>query len=156
LLTPARGERIVFLDTNVLVYAYDRHQGTKRARALQLVEAAGLRRQAAISAQVLAETFSVLTRKLKAPFPAEEAARIVDTYAAWWPVEPVTATLVRLAARGATKHCISFWDALILAAALAVGATHILSEDFQHGRVMDGVRVLDPFREDFEFARLLG
>jgi predicted nucleic acid-binding protein len=73
-----------------------------------------------------------------------------------WPVVPASSALILEACGTAGRHRVSFWDALIWAAADAAGAPYVLSEDFQHGRTIGGVRFINPFREDFDLAEVIG
>jgi len=129
-----------FIDTNVLVYAFDHTAPDKRARAAGL-----LRRDFVISAQVLSELYVTLTRKLTPPVaPADTAAIVAEL--AHQDVVPVTATLVQSAIATARTAQLSYWDALIVEAAVAAGCTTLLSEDLNPGQVITGVRIENPFR----------
>ncbi len=144
------GSELYFLDTNVIAYSYDASSGRKRERAIEVIE--GLREadQGCISAQVLGELYVTLLRKVHPVLDPAEASHAVREYAATWPVAPVTAPRVEEAIALAQRHRLSFWDALICAAAKACGASSVLSEDFQHGMTTEGLRLLDPFRPEFE------
>lgn len=64
---------------------------------------------------------------------------------AWDPVV-VDASVIEAAGRVRKRFSLSFWDALIIAAAQAAGCSHLLTEDLSHGQDLDGVRVVSPFR----------
>ncbi len=132
-----------FLDTNILLYAYDLDAPEKRAVALRLVEQAwNSPGETAISVLVLQEMHVNLERRgvLRA-----EAGQIIRDYAQW-PVVDNTLDLLLAAIHEQTRWQLSLWDALILAAARASGASELLSEDLNHGQDYGGVRVSNPFR----------
>lgn len=131
-----------FLDTNVLIYTDDRGAPEKQEIALSLVERCRSQREGVISTQVLQEYFATVTRKLGVP--AETARRKLELFArldcTTIGVEDVLAAtdLHRL-------HQVSFWDALILQAALRSGCSVLYSEDFQTGRRIRGLEIVNPF-----------
>jgi len=84
-----------------------------------------------------------------------DAREAVLEYSAGWPVVSLTVAEVHEAVTSAARHQFHFWDALIWAAAKAARAGTVLTEDFQDGRIIEGVRFVDPFRADFDIARLL-
>jgi predicted nucleic acid-binding protein len=132
-----------FLDTNILLYTDSSHAPAKRERALELLGEERRARTGVVSLQVLQEYFVAATRKLGVD--VDVARRKVELFAnhhlVILDVEDVLAAidLHRL-------HQVSFWDALILRAAKAGGCSVLYSEDLQHGRTIDGVRILNPFR----------
>jgi predicted nucleic acid-binding protein len=132
----------VFFDTNVLVYAAT---GTgqderKRKRALALVESQDF----GTSAQVLQEFFVTVVRKAARPLAAAEALEWIEQWAAF-PCQAIDQQLVRIAIEHAERYAISFWDAAILAAAEALGAQTVYSEDLNDGQQYGRVRVVNPF-----------
>ncbi len=132
-----------FLDTNVLVYAYDRDAATKRDVALAIVEEGwNLPGDVAVSVQVLQELYVNLERR---GVSHAEATRIVDDFT-FWPVVENTVDLLRSAFDEQARWKISFWDALIVAAARTSGATELITEDLNHGQDYGGVRSINPFR----------
>ncbi len=136
------------IDTNVLAYAYDRSEPTKQAQALALLDQViGV---SALSTQVLGELFIVLTRKLPQPFPPKIARERVENYLRAWPVLPVTPLIVQEAIRGVVEHKFSYWDAQIWATARLNQIPIVLSEDFSHRRLVEGVRFLNPFTPGVE------
>jgi predicted nucleic acid-binding protein len=131
-----------FLDTNILLYAYDRDAPAKRAVALRLVEQGWTATGAiAISVQVLQELHVNLT---KHGVSQAEATRIVLDFADW-PIVDNTVELLQAALDEQTRWKISLWDSLILAAARASGASDLMTEDLNHGQDYGGVRVQNPF-----------
>ena len=147
--------RLCFFDTNVIAYSYDASSGRKRERAIEVIENLREAEQGCISAQVLGELYVTLLRKVHPVLDTEEAGHAVDEYAATWPVAAVTAARVQDATALARRYRLSFWDALICATAKACAASYVLSEDFQHGMMIGGVRLLDPFRPEFDVAALV-
>ena len=132
----------VFLDTNVLVYAAvgtgrDQH---KRRRALELVES----ERFGTSAQVLQEFFVTVVRKAARPLSAAEALEWMEQWLAF-PCQPIDGELVRIAVEVTERYGISYWDAAILAAADALGARTLYSEDLYDGQQYGRVRVINPF-----------
>ena len=133
-----------FFDTNVLVYGYDRRDPAKMARALDLLSDAIESGTGVVSAQVLSEFFNVVTRRLPDPLSFEVAGTIVGEIAAM-PVVEIDATLVQRAIGVCRRYRISYWDALIVAAAERARCSRILSEDLNPGQSYDGVVVVNPF-----------
>ena len=135
----------VFLDTNVLVYLFDTDDPAKQHRAQDLLSNRELRAQLILSTQVLQEFYVSVTRKLATPLDTEAAFQAVQDLAAF-PVVQIDPPLILLAIQRSRKAKVSFWDALILEAALANGATLLYSEDFQDGAVFGGLRIANPFK----------
>ncbi|MDA8067049.1 MAG: PIN domain-containing protein [Actinomycetota bacterium] len=132
---------IAFLDTNVLVYTVDAAEPEKQARARELLRSPPVRGYA-ISAQVLSEFFSVATRRLGiAPADAREGVRRFVPLCR----TAVDAELVRDAIELHVEASVSYWDALILAAAARLRCALVFSEDLGDGQVIGGVRVINPF-----------
>jgi len=124
----------VLVDTNILVYAYDADAGDKRTRAEELIDSLWDQSTGVLATQVLSEFFITITRKVKRPLPLGEARQIIEDYRAAWGVFATTPDTVLLAVDGVERHGLSFWDAMIWAAALINGVPKIYSEDMQHGR----------------------
>jgi predicted nucleic acid-binding protein len=135
----------VFLDTNVLVYLFDADDPAKQRRVQALLSDRELRAQLILSTQVLQEFYVSVTRKLGTPLDPEAAFQAVQDLAAF-PVVQIDPPLILLAIQRSRKAKVSFWDALILEAALAAGATFLYSEDFQDGAVFGGLRIANPFK----------
>ena len=135
-----------FLDINVLVYTFDSREPAKRERALDLVERALAERSGFISFQVVQEFLNVATRRFERPMAAADAHAFLDGVLA--PLCEVMSSidLYRRALLVADRYGYGLYDALVVAAALQGGATSLLSEDLQHGQVIDGLTIRDPFR----------
>ena len=97
-----------------------------------------------LSTQVLQELYVVATRRLDPPMRPPVARELVALYGEWPTVE-VDVPLILAASELGERHGFSFWDALIVEAAKRSGATRLLTEDLQHGRVVGGVRIESPF-----------
>jgi predicted nucleic acid-binding protein len=131
----------VFLDTNVLLYAHDRADPIKQARARKVIGARG--DDHVISTQVMQEFFVGATRQLKVPaLAAKQAIQYFDAF------EIVTLFPDRIseAIDISILHQVSFWDALIVSAAKAALCEKVLTEDLNHGQVISGVKIENPFR----------
>jgi predicted nucleic acid-binding protein len=132
-----------FVDTNVLVYAYDEREGYKQEAAKQILLRLRQDRSGAVSMQVLQEFYTTVTRKLATQLPKDKARLIVDRFA-YWCVE-TTPEEIKRAFRIEDEARIGFWDALIVAAAIKAGATRILSEDLNPGQIIAGIQIENPF-----------
>lgn len=131
-----------FLDTNVVVYAFDRADPEKRARAIAILEEG---KRLVVSTQILLETWWVLTRRLAEPLGEEEASMVIETLTQL-PVVNTDPELIQRAIRTSRKMRIAIWDAMIIEAARGAGCNRVLSENLQHGRDYGGVVVENPFR----------
>lgn len=131
-----------FLDTNVVVYAYDRDEAAKRAIARATLAAAT--ETLFVSTQVLAEFYWVATRRLARPLTEAEAADVIEALAELT-VIGADAELVHSAISLARERQIALWDALIVRAAQVAGCDRLLSEDLQDGAQFEHVRVENPF-----------
>lgn len=133
-----------FLDTNVLVYLFDRDASTKQKKARETLESEGQAGNIVISTQVLEEFYVSVTRKLGTPLSEREAEGATRDLSGFDVVEIDVDMVLRSIA---TARCerISLWDALIVEAAQARTCPRLLTEDFQHGRLFGGLRVVNPF-----------
>jgi predicted nucleic acid-binding protein len=136
---------LVFVDTNVLVYAVDTGDHGKHAAARAWRAELWTRRRGRLSFQVLHEFYAQVLRK--DPGARERARAEVRDLQAWNPVATSVSALEDAWALQ-DRYRLPFWDALILAAAKAASCSYLLSEDFQTGQDLDGVVVLSPFRSD--------
>lgn len=134
---------IAFVDTNILVYAHDEDAGVKRERALDMLRALWASGMGRLSVQVLQEFYVNVTRKLATPVARSTAREVVTAYGPWIRTSTTAATVTR-AAEIADMAQLSFWDALIVAAAEEAGATLLYSEDFNTGQTIVGVKVVNP------------
>ena len=126
-----------FIDTNVLIYAHGVDEKSETAR--QTILAGGV-----ISVQVLNEFAAVLRRKFRLEWDVIADA-LADVRAALGPVRPVDVEIHLNAVSLARSHDFSFYDALIVASALAAGCDTLLTEDLQAGQRVAGLTVVNPF-----------
>jgi predicted nucleic acid-binding protein len=133
-----------FVDTNVLVYARDTSEGAKQEIAWRWLEHLWRSRTGRLSYQVLDEYYVVVTEKLKPGLDREVARADVRNLMLWSPL-PTSCTTIETAWTIQDRHGLSWWDSLIVAAAQTASCTWLLSEDFAHGRVFEGVCVVNPF-----------
>lgn len=133
-----------FLDTNVLVYAYDTTAGTKHAQARELVSRFWRDRNGCLSIQVLQELYVNLIGKVPRPLPAEDALNIVTDFSKWRVHVPEPPDVLAAIARH-QKSRISFWDAMIVQSANRLGCAVIWSEDLNAGQAYGDAKVENPF-----------
>ena len=126
-----------FIDTNVLIYAQG--TGAKSETARQAILAGGV-----ISVQVLNEFAAVLRRKFRLEWDVIADA-LADVRAALGPVRPLNVEIHMHAVALARSHGFSFYDALIVASALAAGCDTLLTEDLQAGQRVAGLTIVNPF-----------
>lgn len=144
----------VFLDTNVLVYAYDLSEPVKQRRAIDVLDDLSARDAGVISTQVMSELFVVLTRKLGNALTVEQALETVTRHMRAWRVVDVTDFIVLEAARGVRDCQMSFGDAQVWAAAKLNQIPVVLSGDFASGSVIEGVHFINPFEDGFDIYSL--
>jgi len=151
----ARGERFpgremnytkgkFFVDTNLLVYAYDSSAGKKWRTSLEILSLLWIHRTGVLSTQVIQELFVSLTQKVKNPILPETAKEIISDLLRWPLVVNDGENILR-AVDLQIKYHFSFWDSLILQAAITSKSEFLLSEDFQDGQVIESVTILNPF-----------
>lgn len=132
---------VVFVDTNILIYAHDRSAGEKRERAARALERLWDEQTGRVSVQVLQELYVTITQKLATARPS--AREIVRTYTPWVHYPTTPETILR-ASEIAELSQLSFWDALIVASAEQVGASHLYTEDLNSGQSIVGVKIVNP------------
>jgi predicted nucleic acid-binding protein len=137
-------ESPVFVDTNVLVYAYDRSAGEKRARARELLDQLWSDAQGCVSVQVLQEFYVAITQRVQRPLAQEVAADIIRDLSYWRLYAPVAEDVLG-AIDLQRRHKTSFWDAMILWSAARLGCATVWSEDLSANHDYDGVLVQNPF-----------
>lgn len=133
-----------FFDTNVLVYLFDADSPGKRKKARALFQKHTAAGDILLSTQVLQEFYAVVTRKLARPLDAAVAAQAVSSFAEL-PLVQIDSKLILSAIHRSRNHQLSFWDALIVQAAIEGHASTLYSEDMQHGQMQDSLRVVNPF-----------
>ena len=142
------------VDTNVLVYAYDHSDRTKQSQSRELLQTLGRNGSGVLSTQVLSEFFVTVTRKIPTPLSFTEAEEKITRYIESWVVCYITSFVVSEAVRGVLAHQMHYYDSLIWATARLNQVSTVLTEDGQHGRLIEGVRYVNPFHPEFDRAAL--
>jgi len=140
----------LFIDTNLLVYAYDISEPEKRIQATNLLNDITDNNLGAISTQVLIEFVNAVTRKIPSPLSPADAYTQVEEMVRVWTVLELRAPIVVEAVRGMRNYGFSIWDAQIWATARLNGISLVLSDDFNNGAQIEGVRFLNPFVSGFD------
>ncbi len=136
-----------FLDSNVFVYLFDETDERKRDTAEEIVNSALQNQNAGISFQVVQETLNVVTRKVAAPMTVEGAKSFMEeVLVPLWRVSPSPA-LYNRALDVQSRYRYSFYDSLIIAAALDARCSRLYSEDLQNGQRIEGLTIKNPFRD---------
>jgi predicted nucleic acid-binding protein len=133
----------VFLDTNLLVYAMDRYSKEKQKKCRSLLESVTRDMQGVISTQVMQEFYVAATRKLGAdPLTTKDVMNAFMRFE----VVDVTPDIINSAVDCSILNRLSFWDALIVAAAESARCDLLWTEDLNSGQVIRGVKVENPLR----------
>ena len=135
-----------FVDTNVLVYAYDKSAGIKRKQAETVLQSLWESRNGGLSIQVLQEFYVTITRKIMAPLSVTQATQIITDLGRWRTHRPNVGDVLG-AIQVQERYDISFWDALIVHSANKLGCQLLWSEDLNAGQFYGQVRVQNPFTE---------
>ena len=133
-----------FVDSNILIYAYDLDAGERRQQAVECLDRLWNNQAGRLSTQVLQEFYATVTQKIRTPLVRARARQVIRNYAAWVTSYITPETIVR-ASEISEVWQISFWDGLIVAAAEEAGASELLSEDLNHGQLIVGIRIVNPF-----------
>lgn len=137
----------VFVDTNVLVYGRDESEPDKQPVAARWLGYLWKSGEGRLSVQVLQEYYVTVTRKLRPGLPAGQARSDVRDLHSWRPVQ-IDGALLEIAWANQDRFDVSFWDALIVAAAQEAGCETLLTEDLSAGMDLDGVVVVNPFTSE--------
>jgi predicted nucleic acid-binding protein len=135
----------IFVDTNVLVYARDATESSKQEQAQAWMDFLWRSRTGRISFQVLQEFYVTVTEKLKPGLLPERARKDVQALFAWDPL-PVNRRVIEEAWGLQTRYQISWWDALIVSAALIADCRYLLSEDLKTNQKISSLKVISPFQ----------
>ncbi len=133
-----------FLDSNVLVYLFDRDSPAQQERAREVFEREAREGRITLSPQILQEFYVIVTRKLARPLDARSALEAVRSFSIF-PLVQVDGSLILRAIELHQRHTLSFWDALVVQAALEGGCDRLLSEDLQTGRRFGELVLENPF-----------
>lgn len=146
---------MVSFDTNILVYATAPQAPEKGRRARDLVTRGSRSTSAVLLLQTLGEFSHVALRK--EGMPVDAVLRLIEAWRGLLPVYAAEESDLIPALKAVRDHGLSFWDAMLWASARRLGVRHLLTEDLQDGRNLDGVRFVNPFSRanDALIARLL-
>lgn len=133
----------ILVDTNVVIYTLDNRDPIRQARCHAWVSAMAAHRSITISPQVINEAHNVLRKKLGVP--SHDAERLLDP---WLTVcdAPLTRRETEAALKIEQRWKAAWWDALLIASAAAAQCSHLLTEDTQAAPVIEGVKIIDPFK----------
>jgi len=134
----------VFVDTNIFVYAKDASEPARQSIASSWIRELWVERRGRTSVQVLNEFYVTVTRKLVPGMPRADAWEIVEALLAWAP-QPLDARVLHLGREVEARYQLSWWDAMVIAAADLQQCDLLLTEDLQHGMVCGPVRIWNPF-----------
>lgn len=136
----------VFIDTNILVYAYDVSAGEKHESAVEIMSDLWNSGQGVISMQVLQEFFVNVTGKIPKPLDVTTAREVVRDFLKWSPVL-INGEIIVDAIDIHAAHKYSFWDALIIASAIEGGAGTLLTEDLSDKHKIKNIVIKNPFKQ---------
>lgn len=146
---PSMNVERITLDTNILIYAIDHDAGERHEISMEIVDRAPLS-DCILTLQCLSEFYAAATRKGK--MPISEAQAQVNDWMLLFPIAAATTTSLTSAIKAVENHSLSFWDAMLWSVAREAGVNCLVSEDFQHGRVLEGVQFCNPFELDEPLA----
>lgn len=136
----------VFIDTNVLVYAFDADAGHKFKKAQSILRDCWDNQSGSLSTQVLQEFYVTVTRKLANKMDKQSARNILQVYKAW-SVHSTTPEDIIDASEFEDRYKLSFWDSLIIVVAQKTGAETLYSEDMQDGQKFSALTIVNPFNK---------
>jgi predicted nucleic acid-binding protein len=136
---------MIFLDTNILVYAYDLDEKLKHQIAKDILADCWNNRSGTLSTQVLQEFYVTLTRKLPKKLPVHDSREIIRELLSW-PIYQITPVDIVKASELEEKYGYTFWDSLIITAAQNTNAEILYSEDMQDRQQLDNLRIINPFK----------
>jgi predicted nucleic acid-binding protein len=139
----------ILVDTNVLVYLYDEASPFKQIQARLALGAFAEAGRAVVTTQVLSEFFYTIATRLRPRMSPANALAELERHARIWTVLEVTSAAILTGARAVRDHKLNFWDAQLWATARLNGVRAILSEDFNSGGSLEGVRFVNPFAPGF-------
>jgi predicted nucleic acid-binding protein len=145
----------IMVDTNVLLYAYDRGEPSKQPQALAVLNHLAVDGLGVLTSQVLAEFFVNATRRLKPPLTTEEAYGCIQNYLLSWEILDITGPIVLEAVRGVRTYQMAYWDAQIWASAKMNQIPVVFSEDFGDGVIIEGVSFVNPLSAGFNLETWL-
>jgi predicted nucleic acid-binding protein len=135
----------IFIDTNILIYAYDVTAGKKHQISKNILEDLWYSGLGIISTQVLQEFYVNVVQKIPKPIDIQQAKEIIRDLLKWQVIVNTSDAIIE-AIDISLKYGFSFWDSLIIEAAITSGAAVLMSEDLQHGQSIDELTIKNPFR----------
>ena len=138
----------IFLDTNIIVYAHDRSSGRKQTVAKEIMDYLWISRKGVISVQVLQEFYVCVTKKILNPLLIKNAKVILE-YLSTWDIISNDKYLTLKAIDVQERYRFSFWDSLIIQAAVQGQARILFSEDLPGGQIVKDVKILNPFGKEW-------
>lgn len=136
-----------FIDTNVFVYSFDLNNQDKRGKAKSIIKNALSDGRGYISIQVVQEFFNVATKKFKSPMPVLAAKEYLEKVFMQLNVIYPSADFISTGLDLAATTRYSFYDSLIISAALKAGCSVLYSEDMQHGQKIHNLTIVNPFKK---------
>lgn len=137
-------KKLYFVDTNVLVYVRDRSEPEKCARAKEWLEKLWRDKTGRVSTQVFNEYYVTVTRKLSPGLSQQKARADIQDLSIWEPT-PISYELIESVWKLEEQFSLSWWDSLIVAAAIQEQTSYLLSEDLQNGLQIESVKIINPF-----------
>ncbi len=134
----------IFIDTNILVYANDQSDKMKQERAKQIILDGIARENIVLSTQVLSEFYVTVTRKIEQKMPVEIAEKEILLLKTVEIVE-IDFKLVVQAIKISTQNGLSYWDSLIVSAAMKARCNFLYSEDLNSGQMIGSIKIRNPF-----------
>jgi predicted nucleic acid-binding protein len=138
----------IFIDTNIIVYAHDNSSGDKHTVAKEIMDYLWESKKGVISVQVLQEFFVCVTKKIVKPLLLKNARMILE-YLSSWDVVVNDKYLTLKAIDLQEKYRFSFWDSLVIQAAIQSQARMLLSEDLPDGQNVKDLKILNPFTKEW-------
>ena len=139
----------IFIDTNIIVYAHDKSSGKKYEIAKDIMNYLWESRKGVISVQVMQEFYVCVTKKILKPLPLKEARKILE-YLMNWDVVINDKYITLKAIDLQEKYKISFWDSLIIQAAIEGNAGILFSEDLSDRQIIEDVKIVNPFIQEWK------
>lgn len=134
----------VFLDTNIIVYSFDKSDPAKNTKAKQLLDLMYGNSHYVISTQVIQEFCNVAFRKMVPSLSEEEVTDFISTFPASQ-IEKIDLETINKSLMIKKRYKFSFWDSLVIATAMIAGCDMLYSEDMKHDFVIEKLLIQNPF-----------
>ncbi len=137
----------IFLDTNILVYLFDKSERQKQTKIKTLVSEYFSQSKFFLSVQVINEFINVTTRKITFPIPVDKQKEIIELVSDLFLVTPLNLSTTLGALEVSRKYRLSYWDSLIISSALENKCNILYTEDMQNGFIIeDKLTIINPFQ----------